>query len=136
MVFFTILLSLIYGFTIVFIILYLIHRIHYIMKIDGVILYYSLLSFIIPIYSGTVAYLTFGQPMMFGIASQRLWFSMGSAVYIYYLLTSNKLSLEKLEKIFVFTTWLSIAIFFYFIFFVNPYKYIGNGGPNFVTFEE
>jgi len=127
---------LIYGFTIVFILLYLINRMHYVMKIDGVILYYSLLSFIIPIYSGTVAYVTFGQPMMFGIASQRLWFSMGSAVYIYYLLSSNKLSLEKLEKLFVFITWLSIAIFFYFIFFVNPYKYIGNGGPNFVTFEE
>ncbi|SHO81647.1 hypothetical protein MNB_SV-15-1193 [hydrothermal vent metagenome] len=127
---------LIYGFTVVFLFLYLINRMHYVMKIDGIILYYSLLCFIIPIYSGLVAYVTFGQPMMFGVASQRLWFSMGSAIYIYYLLSSNKLSLEKLEKMFVFITWLSIGVFFYFIFFVNPYKYITGSGPNFVTFEE
>lgn len=95
----------------VFVLLYLYQYVFINKKINRIILYFILLIFIVPIYSGVRSLSVFEQPFVYGVLSERNWIALGVGVWLYFVLSMKKISFESLEYSFVFMAWLSILSF-------------------------
>lgn len=64
-----------------------------------------------PIYSAIRGNQYFGQPILYGLASERHWWGIASGPVIYYLMSAGKLSAKSLETALVTLAWLSLVAF-------------------------
>lgn len=67
--------------------------------------------FFVPVYSSLLAYLNYGQPMLYGILAERGRMVSISVLLVYYLLLKNKLSLLKIHKMILKLSWLCLVIY-------------------------
>jgi len=89
-------------------------------------LYFITLIAFVPIYSASRAYLEFGQPVMYGLLSERGWVTLGLGILFYNSITKGKTTLNTFEKSFVLLAWFSLTVFTYFYMFAD----IGSFGEN------
>jgi hypothetical protein len=66
------------------------------------------LALIMPVYSSLRAHYYFGQPLLYGLLSERHWFSLALGPILYHLASSGKLQVATLIKCFVALAWLSL----------------------------
>jgi hypothetical protein len=65
-------------------------------------------ALIIPVYSATRACYYFGQPLFYGLLSERHWFGLALGPIVYHLVTIGKLHTAKLVSCLVVLAWLSL----------------------------
>jgi|GEM_PF-6431740 len=63
---------------------------------------------ILPIYSGIIAYLDYGQPIIYGILAERARMISISALLIYYFLTKGLITLKELNSIIIKLAWVCL----------------------------
>lgn len=94
-----------------FAILYVTDRLVYKKQPDGIPLYYTLLIMLIPLYGALMAYAAFGQPLLYGLLSERSWYLLGAGILLYHLLVVGTISFVQLEKAMVIMIWGSLLFF-------------------------
>ncbi len=65
-------------------------------------------ALIIPVYSAIRAYYYFGQPLLYGLLSERHWFGLALGPIVYHLVNTGKLHTAKLVSCLVVLAWLSL----------------------------
>lgn len=93
-------------------------RINYLLLLIAPLLFY-------PFINALVAREVFGQPYQFGILAQRYHYYILGCFALIYVLRNNILSLEKLERWFIFSMYLMLFIMYVFYVFVNPAIFSG-----------
>lgn len=83
-------------------------------------LYFSFLILIIPIFSAINSNIQFGQPILYGILSQRNWLLLGVGILIFYQISNYKLSIRTTESSLIFMAWLSLIFFTLIVLFFDP----------------
>lgn len=79
--------------------------------------------FIFPLWSALAAYFEYGQPLFYGIATQRSFYLYLSALLLFYLLKHRIVRLTDIRFSFLCTAWLSMGIFIVTSNFINPEEY-------------
>ncbi len=80
-------------------------------KLDGIIIFYILIMILLPVIAATRSLEVFHQPLLYGILSERNWFSIGAAIWFYHVLRNEIISIREFETTFVFLAWLSLLVF-------------------------
>jgi|GEM_PF-6441365 len=83
-------------------------------------LYILLLIIFIPLYTAWRAYDTFGQPLIYGLLTQRSFFLAGYALIIFVGIKHGYFKADLLESILVKLAWLWISLCFFMKLFINP----------------
>lgn len=78
-------------------------------------LYFIFLTIIIPFYSAFIAHLSFGQPYIFGVLSERGLLLLMLGVVFYRMIINGKVSFITFEMSFVFMAWFSLFAYIAFI---------------------
>lgn len=65
-------------------------------------------ALIIPVYSSIRAHYYFGQPLLYGLLSERHWFSLALGPVVYHLVSTGKLHAARLVSCLVVLAWLSL----------------------------
>jgi hypothetical protein len=78
---------------------------------------------ILPLFSAVNSYFHFGQPLIYGLATTRNFLLLISGLLFYYLLKHNVITLDHLKNIFLAAAWVTLSLFLYFYFTINPEKY-------------
>lgn len=123
------------GMIILFLILYVLDLIVKGQSIDKVVLYFLVLILFMPIYSAYRSNIEFGQPYLYGLLSQRSWVLLGIGIWFYYMLISNKVSLNTIEKSFVSMAWISLVVFSLFVLTFDPSQLTGDENFAHITKE-
>ena len=79
----------------------------------GIVCYFLFLAITIPLYSASISNITFNQPILFGLLSERSWILLISGIWIYYMVTNQKIKIINVERIFIFIAWFSLILFFF-----------------------
>lgn len=79
--------------------------------IDRVIVFYIAIIIFLPIYGAVRANEVFNQPIIYGVLSERNWFSIGAGIWFYHALRNRTMSLYDFERAFVIMAWLSLISF-------------------------
>ncbi|HNQ12124.1 MAG TPA: hypothetical protein PKH65_08635 [Bacteroidia bacterium] len=82
-----------------------------------------LAMFIFPFWAAFSAYYEYGQPLFYGIATQRSFFLYLSALFVFYLLKYRVITTKDIQTSFLATAWVSMAIFIVTANFINPEQY-------------
>lgn len=88
-------------------------------KFNSVEIYIGLLV-LVPIYTGLAALREFGQPLLYGILSQRHFLLSVTGVLILLLLKKRIITLDHVEKSFLILSWSSLVIFTILWFVLDP----------------
>jgi len=81
-----------------------------------------------PIYAGIMSKLEFGQPLMYGILTQRNTIIAGSAIILIRWVSINKVTLEDIEKTLCAIAWCCLVFFMLIKVTLNPARYSGLTG--------
>ncbi len=84
---------------------------------------FILLLLILPLFSAVNSYLHFGQPLIYGLATTRNFLLLIAGLLFYNLLKHRLVSLALLKNIFIASAWITLGLFLYFYFTINPEKY-------------
>jgi len=96
-------------FLFVFGLIYLLDKISY--KISY-IYFYALIIMTIPVYSSITSHITFNQPIVYGIITERKWILIINGVLIYHLLKTKKISTVQIERTAVLLSWITMFLYF------------------------
>lgn len=89
------------------------------------------LIILIPLMGSISAFFVFGQPLFYGLLSQRSIMLVGCAFIIYYYLKSGRVSVCEVEIAFKYLAWINLALCAPVIFLFDPNNY--NPKQNFIT---
>ena len=84
-----------------------------------IILYVCLMVLIVPLYGAFNAYHEFQQPLFYGVASLRSWWSIGFSFYILNQLNHKNLTIENLVKILVYLGYFTLAFYVFSLYFLD-----------------
>lgn len=76
--------------------------------------------FLIPILSSFMAYMTYGQPIIYGLATYRFLILLVFVLVLINLLINGFITIYHIESSFNFLAWLSLILFSTIYIFVNP----------------
>ncbi len=90
------------------------------------------LMFFLPFISALGARFTFGQPIFYGLMTSREFYLMYGALLVYDLLRRGVVSIELVERLFVFTAWFNLILFYGLSLLTNPsdFRDTGLAGSN------
>jgi len=83
---------------------------------------------LMPIYSATMSYLEFGQPLYYGIFAQRNILLISSSLMLIYWFKTGVISVERLEKVLCILSWFCLVLYISLIGLLDPAKYLGARG--------
>lgn len=83
---------------------------------------------LMPIYSGVVAHLEFGQPLYYGVFSQRNIILIGASLILIYWVDKRGLTLEKIDKLLPSIGWFCLIFYSILVTTLNPSIYYGYVG--------
>jgi len=69
-------------------------------------------TFMIPLYSAIMAFLYWGQPIVFGISTQKFWFIGLSCIMVFYFLKAEYLSIKDIHVLLLSLGWICLFIYF------------------------
>ena len=108
------------GLIIIFTFIFILDTIVKNKQMNSIIVYFLFLMIVTPIYSAIMSNIEFGQPLTYGLLTQRGWAVIGVGIYLYYLILSKKNILLVIEKVFVILSWISLLYFTYLYFTFDP----------------
>ena len=94
-----------------------------------------LISLLLPFYLGITAYISFGQPLIYGILSKREYFLSISGLLIFYLFKTGRLSIRGIQRVFLVTCWATFIYYILLIVIIGP-QAIYDGGSGVVIQSE
>jgi len=83
---------------------------------------------LMPLYSAVMAYLEFGQPLYYGLFSQRNIILIGSSLMLIYWVDRRGLTLEKIDKLLPRIGWFCLVFYSILIAILNPSRFSGYVG--------
>ena len=95
----------------IFMVIYFFSNIQKKLSINKEFLFFSFIILFAIFYPAFRAKQVFNQPLVYGVLSQRQWLLVETGFLLYYWLNTRKLSLELLEKIFIFCAWLFLIVY-------------------------
>ncbi len=93
------------------------------------------LALLLPFYLALTAYISFGQPLMYGILSKREYFLSISGLLIFYLFKTGKISIQGIKNVFLVVCWATFVYYILLVVIVGP-QTIFDGGSGVVVFSE
>ncbi len=84
-----------------------------------------LLFLFIPVYSGLVSFLFWGQPIIYGITTQFEWAYLIFGLVIFYLLKTKWITLFNIRDTFLSLSWILLGIYIIAAIIFNPAQYYG-----------
>lgn len=93
---------------------------------------YMGLLFLLPIIAAIGAQRVFGQPLFYGMGASRDFYLLYGGLVVYDLLRRNAVSIELVERMFVFTAWATLIFYYAVSLLIDPgqYKETGLAGSN------
>ncbi len=82
---------------------------------------------LLPIFSALAALREFGQPIFYGLASQREFYLFLGALVVYNMLRTGEVTIKMVERAFLATAWFSTLMFYFMTLFTDPSQYIDTG---------
>jgi hypothetical protein len=103
-------------------------------------LYIALIIMVAPLWSAVAAWVEFGQPMMYGILSQRSFVLCASSLFLFFLVRQGYVGLPDIEKALLLLSWGCLIVFTLFSLIVDPNAYagevfVGGEGTELVAFK-
>lgn len=90
--------------------------------------YIFFLATAMPVYSAFCAYLEFGQPLFYGVLTQRSLVLVGSCLIITYLAVTKKISLNNILYVLIFLGWFTLTLYVSMFLFLDPARFGNTAG--------
>ena len=88
---------------------------------------YLALIFLLPVWAANGARMEFGQPLIYGVATYRDFYLVFGGLIVYNLLRTNKVEMELVEKMFIWTAWFCVIMFYVMTLFTDPRQFQDTG---------
>ncbi len=88
---------------------------------------YILGLIILPVFSSVAALREFGQPIYYGLASQREFYLFLGVLVVYNMLRSGEITIKMVERAFLVVAWFTALMFYFMTLFTDPRQYIDTG---------
>lgn len=108
---------------------------------DSFELYIIAMILVVPIYVGMMAAIRFGQPVVYGVLSQRWILDAAVALFVCVGLQGGRLSLRDIERTLLICAWVLLALYMTIYLVMDPAKFasyegfVGGGGVHEYEFK-
>jgi hypothetical protein len=92
-------------------------------RLNALEIYLGILLFI-PLLAGFAAMREFGQPLLYGIGTYRDWYLLYGALVLYNMIRTGTATLEQVERMFLFTAWFTITMYYAMSLLTNPNEHL------------